>query len=268
MNCRDVDLVLIENSKSSYAQLPVQIQTHIMNCQACQDFLRALDPVAVPPSPSILRGIETTLMADLRPVRPLWPQSYFLAGLALIFLLIVGVSVSCLGAGGVSAMGHWQLGTVLCSLTVSAWLLADSLVRQMAPGSEYGLKPQYLPAAVIVWLLLIVVAVFPIQREGHWVSEFICLAVGTSFALVAGLLFWLLLRRGAFLTPRLTGASVGLMAGLVGTSILEIHCPNIDAWHVLVSHLGVAMLAAGVGMGMGVSFEIFRSHRRSQSIVR
>jgi hypothetical protein len=26
--------------------------------------------------------------------------------------------------------------------------------------------------------------------------------------------------------------------------VLEIHCPNLDAWHILVSHLGVAILCA------------------------
>jgi len=44
--------------------------------------------------------------------------------------------------------------------------------------------------------------------------------------------FWLMLRRGAILSPRMTGATTGLLAGLVGTSVLEIHCPNLDAWHI------------------------------------
>jgi hypothetical protein len=54
----------------------------------------------------------------------------------------------------------------------------------------------------------------------------------------------------------MTGAATGLLAGLVGTSALEIHCPNLDAWHILVSHLGVAVLGAMAGLVVGVVFEI------------
>jgi hypothetical protein len=68
--------------------------------------------------------------------------------------------------------------------------------------------------------------------------------------------FWLMLRRGAILSPILTGTVTGLFAGLVGTSVLEIHCPNLDAWHLLVSHLGVAILCALAGLVIGLAIEI------------
>ena len=68
--------------------------------------------------------------------------------------------------------------------------------------------------------------------------------------------FWLVLRRGAILSPRLTGAAAGLLAGLAGTSMLEIHCPNLDAWHILLSHWGVAILCALGGFVAGLTAEI------------
>ena len=37
--------------------------------------------------------------------------------------------------------------------------------------------------------------------------------------------------------------------------MLEIHCPNLDAWHILVSHLGVAMLCAVAGFVLGLAAE-------------
>jgi hypothetical protein len=49
----------------------------------------------------------------------------------------------------------------------------------------------------------------------------------------------------------MTGAATGLLAGMVGTSALEIHCPNLHAGHILVSHLGVAVLGAIVGFFTG-----------------
>ena len=65
-----------------------------------------------------------------------------------------------------------------------------------------------------------------------------------------------MLRRGAILAPSMTGAATGLLAGLVGTSVLEIHCPNLDAWHILISHLGVAMLCALAGLVIGLAAEL------------
>jgi hypothetical protein len=83
-----------------------------------------------------------------------------------------------------------------------------------------------------------------------------CLRAGIPISLLAAVPFWLVLRRGAILSPSWTGAATGPLAGLVGTSVLEIHCPNLDAWHILVSHLGVSVLCTIAGLGIGLVFEI------------
>ena len=72
--------------------------------------------------------------------------------------------------------------------------------------------------------------------EGGWS---ICVARGRA---------WLLLRRGARRSPRVTGAAAGLLAGLVTTSAQEIYCPILDASHILTWHLGVALLGASIGL--------------------
>jgi hypothetical protein len=48
-----------------------------------------------------------------------------------------------------------------------------------------------------------------------------------------------------------------LLAGLAGTTTLELHCPNLDVWHILASHLGVAVLGALVGFIAGMVVESF-----------
>jgi hypothetical protein len=53
----------------------------------------------------------------------------------------------------------------------------------------------------------------------------------------------------------MTGAATGLLASLAGTTALEIHCPNLDASHILVSHLGVAVLGAVAGLVVGWAVE-------------
>jgi hypothetical protein len=53
----------------------------------------------------------------------------------------------------------------------------------------------------------------------------------------------------------MTATAMGLLAGLAGTTALEIHCPNLAAWHILASHLGVALIAAIVGLVVGWAVE-------------
>jgi hypothetical protein len=73
---------------------------------------------------------------------------------------------------------------------------------------------------------------------------------------LAAVPFWLLLRRGAILSPRMTGATARLLSGLAGTSMLEMHCLNLDAWHILLSHLGVTILCALAGLATGLTAKI------------
>jgi alkanesulfonate monooxygenase SsuD/methylene tetrahydromethanopterin reductase-like flavin-dependent oxidoreductase (luciferase family) len=69
MNCRDVERSLIEHEKSGAARLPAQVQEHVLTCNRCAEFMRALNPsiMADAPAPEILRRLEDTLIAGLRP---------------------------------------------------------------------------------------------------------------------------------------------------------------------------------------------------------
>ena len=55
--------------------------------------------------------------------------------------------------------------------------------------------------------------------------------------------------------PMLADAIATMFAGLAGTTALGIHCPNLDAWHILASHLGVAVIGAVVGLVVGWAAE-------------
>jgi hypothetical protein len=66
------------------------------------------------------------------------------------------------------------------------------------------------------------------------------------------------LRNGAILSPRVAGAITGMLAGLVSTTVLEVHCPNLDVWHILVWHLGIALLGMVVGLFVATVGEAIR----------
>jgi hypothetical protein len=258
MTCRDIEHSLIKHEESGAARLPAQVQMHVSTCNRCGEFMRALSPsiMADAPAPETLRQLEGTLTAGLRPVRPLAPARYFFAAFAVIFILIVAAGVYRLGASGISVMSPGQSIAMLCALSVSAGLLVYSLVHQMAPGSQHRISPARLPAAVIGLLAILMAGLFHLQPErDFWGSGLACLRAGGPFALLAAVPFWLLLRRGAGLSPRVTGTAAGLLAGLVTTSAQEIYCPILDATHVLTWHLGVALLGAVIGLSAGFAAE-------------
>jgi hypothetical protein len=148
-------------------------------------------------------------------------------------------------------------------LAISAGLLAYSLMNQMVPGSRYRFPPGRLPIIIVISLMIAIAVLFPFQHERHfWAKAWWCIRTGALMGLIAAVPLWLVLRRGAILSPIMTGAATGLLAGLVGTTALEIHCPNLDASHILVSHLGVAVLGAVAGLVVGWAVENRKLIRR------
>jgi hypothetical protein len=267
MNCSDVDHALLEIHESVTAQLPPQAQEHLSGCKRCQELVRALSAqvASESPSPAMLRQIEQRIVADLRPVQPLKPVSYLFAVFASIFVLVVALGVYRIGAFALRVMTPLQAGTILGVLAISAALLAYSLVHQMVPGSRHRIPPTLLPLSIIISLMVTMAVLFQFQHERNfWANGWSCIRAGTPIGFLAAVPFWLVLRRGAILSPRLTGAATGLLAGLAGTSALEIHCPNLDAWHILVSHLGVAVLGAMAGLILGFAAEIVASRSGAQ----
>ena len=259
MKCSDFNRVLADSTQSAMPQLSKQAKDHLLACVGCQEFMRAfnLPTGAELPPPELLRQLEQTFTADLRPVRPLAPRRYFFAAFASTFVLIVALGAYRLGVFGIPAMSLTQTVGVLGALAASASLLAWSIVQQMGPGSRHRLPPTVVPIVVIMCLALVMASFFPVEDEGNfWTQGWACLRSGTPFGLLAAIPFWFLLRRGAILSPRVVGASTGLLAGLVGTTALEIHCPILELSHILTWHLGVAILGAMVGFFAGLLSEI------------
>jgi hypothetical protein len=206
--------------------------------------------------PADLRQIAEGLAADLRPVRPVAPARYFFGTLVGIFFSIVALHVYRMGAFAIAVMTPLQAAAILIALAAGAGLLAYSLVNQMVPGSRHRISPRLLPVGVAFALAVVIAILFQFQQErDFWRNGWTCIRVGIPIGVLAAVPFWLVLRRGAILSPGMTGAAAGLFAGLVGTSVLELHCANRDAWHILASHLGAAILCALAGLVTGLVAE-------------
>ena len=271
MTCRDMDGVI--NSRSRDSALPPEASEHIGRCERCREVMRVLveGPEIRQPSESGMRLIQGSLLRDLRPVRPLAPSSVFLAGFAISFLAVAVVGSIQLHAYGWNVLSVSAKIVVFASLALGAGALALSMARQMRPGSKYSVSPNLLPAGVLLLVAVAMMAVFHSREEKAFFSSGLrCLSSGLKYAIPGAVLTWLWLRRGAAQSPKLMGATIGGFAGLIGVTVLEVHCPNLNLYHILVWHLGVLLLSALGGLALGAAVEVVGKwrHYRSESSYR
>jgi hypothetical protein len=209
-----------------------------------------IDFQPLPPlPPDRLKQIEAALIADLTPVRPLAPTGVYLAALAGIFTAVCIVGCYMIGQSGWHALSELQKVAVFVPLAAMTAFLAFSVVRQMRPAAKYTRSSAVFSAGIFIVLLLIMTVIFQPAQESAFVRHGLaCFRTGMAFAIPSALLFALVLRRGAALSPLLTGATAGGLAGLVGLTVLEIHCPNLNVYHIVVWHVSVTLVCVVAGL--------------------
>jgi len=271
MTCRDIDGVI--NSRSRDSALPPEAAEHIRRCERCCEVMRVLveGPQTRMPSESGVKLIHGSLLRDLRPVRPLAPSGVFLAGFAISFLAVVVVGAIQLHAYGWHVLSVSARIVVFASLALGASTLALSMARQMRPGSKYWVSPNLLPAGVLLLVAVAMTALFHSGEEKAFIlSGLRCLSAGLKYTIPGAVLTWLWLLRGAAQSAKLMGATIGGFAGLIGVTVLEVHCPNLNLYHILVWHLGVILLSVLGGLALGAAVDVVRTwhHYRSESSYR
>src|SRR5215467_7095996 len=132
MTCRDIEEVIIT------AVLAPDAAEHVAECERCRRLVRFFggSGQAPPPSADQMRRIEAAIQRGLTPVRPLASQRVLFSAFALVFLAVVGSGSWVLGTGGWRALSVLQRIAVFAPVAACSGLLALSLVRLMAPGSE------------------------------------------------------------------------------------------------------------------------------------
>lgn len=258
MTCNHIEDALLANGKSRVWS--AEHGAHLNGCKSCRRLaavLAAASPdVEAPVQPGTLREIERVLTADLHPVRGIAPKRQFAVLLLAIFVFFAGLGVLRLGWRGLTVMTAFQASAMLGALSIGAILLAWSLANQMSPGSLHRLSPASLPIAVTITLAILAAALFRFEQEDQfWMRSWQCFRLGMPFSLLAAIPTWFALRRGAFLSPRTTGLGAGLFTGLAGALAIQIRCQNLEAAHILVSHLGMAVLASMLGWILGLVIE-------------
>jgi len=262
MTCREVEKALAMSDTRGTGNVVAPVLAHIDECKSRQEFARIvrLPSANAQLDSSQIDCLEKMISNDLRPVRPLRPSWVFLSAFALVFVALSCLGVLYLGPYGWFVLMPVQRIAVFATLGASAALLAFALVRQMVPGQKALVPPGLLPIGLFGLLCLVVASVFQVQTDSHFLqSGERCLKAGIPYAIPAAFVFWFILRRGAILSPRVVGAITGMLAGLVSTTVLEVHCPNLNVWHVLVWHVGIALLGFITGLLVATIGQAIRS---------
>jgi hypothetical protein len=201
-----------------------------------------------PPSAETLGRIADSIAGSMQPVRPL-PLGGMLAGAtALICAVVAMAGAAVLGFSGIARMTVLERALVFLTLGVAVLAAASELVRAMIPGSRRRFSSSGLLAAAGLCLAAALAVSFRDYHTTHFVhAGLVCLAIGLLHSMVTGLLSWLVLRRGFAVDAVSAGLAAGTLAGLAGVSVLELHCANFQAVHVLVWHLGVLLVSGGLG---------------------
>lgn len=258
--CREIRQAVSEQPAG--AVVSQDLQRHIRDCSDCRRLAEAAGSPGLipPPSADLMTRLAESMRSDLRPVRPLASPATFAIILAGILFGALGIATYSMYPYGWEEMGALKTTAVLAGLASAGVVCAWSLLKQMTPAARYRVRPQVLPLLIVGGLATGTAILFGFEREDDfWASSWICLKIGLSIAVPTAALVWLVLRKGVFLSPALSGATAGVLAGLVGVGALEVHCPNLNAWHILVSHLGVAVVLCVSGLAVGLAINPPRS---------
>lgn len=211
-----------------------------------------------------VRSIRQVAQGDLKPVKVLpGPVFFTLSFLAIAAVLAIAGALVLTGNGW-SALTPLARASVFVTLAASAALLAFSLSLQMVPGSRVYWTPSLIVIGLCVLILLVLTGLFQFKAEPQFLrAGLICMRTGTPFAIPAAILFAIVLRRGAVLSPRRVGMLCGMLAGLVSMAVLEVHCPNLDLLHIVMWHFGIPVLGAFLGYLLGYLAQMLNSEQPS-----
>jgi hypothetical protein len=254
MNCEEVNLLLDDPAVRAGAPLPEAAKAHLDACRECRALLELLSSPERPSevSAGLKKKIEAGILNSLAPVRPLPASWIFAVSTMSAYCILVATGAWFLGSGGLASMSSLQIAGSAGLMAAAALTVSFYLRRQMVPGRPPGL------AALLLGLLLVAVLVGSILLLLPWGPSvaFVsngasCWGTGLILAIPSTFVFLWLARRGVFLARSEAGATVGLLAGLVGATVLQLRCPLIEASHSAVWHAGIVVASGLTGMLAG-----------------
>lgn len=253
MTCREVDEVLIESGNSG-ARAESEAGEHLRSCERCRRIGLLMDRTdsADDFDPRVLETIGASLLPALKPVRPIAPRWIWIGAFVLLAGAIAVIGASALGMQGLWAATALQRTVILSTICLGAFAAAEVVAREMTPGNKRHISA----AKVLAGSSVAIVLAFGLLFRNHGIADFVhsgipCLATGLSFSAGTALLITLLVRRGFILDTAGAGMAAGTLAGWTGLCLLELHCANLSAPHVIVWHAAVLAVSGTAGWLIG-----------------
>ena len=219
-----------------------------MNDRDIDEVLRKTAEVPHVVKPALLQRIAGSLEPSLRPVRPMLPSWALTLGLVLIGAAVALAAALRAGFYGLEKMDLLERALIFSALFFVAYAAATEFVSAMIPGSRRRVSSGNLLGFSVLILLGVFGLLFHDYHTEHFFSAgIVCLVTGVLHAIPVGLLGWLLLRRGFAVNAIAAGLVGGTLAGLAGIALLELHCANFQAFHILVWHTAVVPVSAALG---------------------
>jgi hypothetical protein len=200
------------------------------------------------PRSDTLKRIADSIAGSVRPVRRLPPRWMLMGGVVLVCATVALGGAAGLGFSGIARMTLLERVFVFSVLGMLVLAAANELVSAIVPGSIRRFSSGGLLTVAGVGLGTVLALCFRDYHTTRFIhAGLVCLAIGLLHAVCAGLLGWLVVRRGFAVDAVAAGMAAGTTAGLAGVAMLELHCANFQATHVLVWHLGVLVVSAALG---------------------
>jgi negative regulator of sigma F NrsF-like protein len=250
-DCRAVDRELDRGFGAPGSNLSEQVRWHLEQCERCSMLyewaFRGIP--SAPSSPELYGRIQSAIQGSLERVSPLPPTRVIAFEFGTTFLQLAIPAAAMMGLGGVEKMNVFQLIAITVGLALGVALLALSLAWQVTPGSLQRISMRGAVSILIAGFIVGVVFLFPWHTpEAFLARGWPCLRLGLVMALPAGLLFWLVARRGAPLEMKALGGTLGAISGLLGVSVLQFHCDRQETEHLLFWHGGVLLVSTVAGV--------------------
>ena len=262
--CKLIDAELDRHFTAPDSELSVEARDHLRRCARCRELYQwiALPISFTDVSPESYGKVRRALQASLSPVSPL-PSTRKMAILFLVVYVVSAFSTICiLGFAGFHRMTSLQLPLVTGILIGGIALLSVSLARQMIPGTLQRFRTGVIVALLAAGIFAGIALLFPwLAPVGFVARVWPCSLVGSTVAIVVGLEFWLLARRGAPLSAEALGGTIGAIAGLAGVTALQFSCSRQEAAHILVWHGGVLVVSILMGILTARAFRRLRGWR-------
>jgi hypothetical protein len=204
--------------------------------------------------PGLLKRVAASIGSSMQPVRPLPPTWVLACGLVLICATVALAGAARAGFYGFEKMGLLERALIFSTVGILTWVAATEFVHEMIPGSRRWMSAGTLLGMVSALLVCVFALMFHDYHTDHFVSVgLVCLVTGVLHAVPAALLSWFLLRRGFAVNSVSAGLMAGTLAGLAGVGLLELHCPNFQATHILVWHTMVVPVSGALGGLVGLA---------------